>query len=147
MFNSYFLVLAVAFGTSWFSLPVTNSAIPKEQIIESRQDIGSKWVDTWTSMPQLVEPGNLPPSPFVRNSWINIIRSLGRHSNCGNRHHKVLFSMMRLFVKLSMFPSELIGFDSKYQIPLVAATSQLPKQPSPSLLAEKQALVILRRHR
>ncbi|OBT97814.1 hypothetical protein VE01_05058 [Pseudogymnoascus verrucosus] len=65
MFNSHFLVLAVAFGTSWLSLPVTGSVIPKEQIIESRQDTGNKWVDTWTSMPQLVEPGNLPPSPFT----------------------------------------------------------------------------------
>ncbi|KFZ06067.1 hypothetical protein V501_07729 [Pseudogymnoascus sp. VKM F-4519 (FW-2642)] len=65
MFNSHFLVFAVAFGTSWLSLPVTGSVIPKEQIIESRQDTGNKWVDTWTSMPQLVEPGNLPPSPFT----------------------------------------------------------------------------------
>ncbi|KFY78150.1 hypothetical protein V499_02586 [Pseudogymnoascus sp. VKM F-103] len=65
MFNSHFLVLAVAFGTSWLSLLVTGSVIPKEQIIESRQDTGNKWVDTWTSMPQLVEPGNLPPSPFT----------------------------------------------------------------------------------
>ena len=30
-----------------------------------RQD-GSHWVDTWTSMPQLVESNNMPPSPYVR---------------------------------------------------------------------------------
>lgn len=24
------------------------------------------WVDTWVSMPQLTEPANLPPAPFVR---------------------------------------------------------------------------------
>jgi len=23
------------------------------------------WVDTWTSMPQLVESSNMPPSPYV----------------------------------------------------------------------------------
>lgn len=23
------------------------------------------WVDTWTAMPQLTEPANLPPPPFV----------------------------------------------------------------------------------
>ena len=23
------------------------------------------WVDTWVSMPQLTEPANLPPAPFV----------------------------------------------------------------------------------
>ena len=26
------------------------------------------WVDTWTAMPQLTEPANLPPPPFVRKS-------------------------------------------------------------------------------
>jgi hypothetical protein len=24
------------------------------------------WVDAWASMPQLTEPANLPPAPFVR---------------------------------------------------------------------------------
>jgi hypothetical protein len=27
---------------------------------------GDHWVDTWVSMPQLTEPANLPPPPFVR---------------------------------------------------------------------------------
>lgn len=27
---------------------------------------GWHWVDTWTAMPQLTEPANLPPPPFVR---------------------------------------------------------------------------------
>jgi hypothetical protein len=35
--------------------------------VEERQD-GSHWINTWTSMPQLVESGNMPPSPFVRVS-------------------------------------------------------------------------------
>ncbi|MFJ9893434.1 SGNH/GDSL hydrolase family protein [Streptomyces sp. NPDC091280] len=26
---------------------------------------GSHWVNTWTAMPQLTEPGNLPPAPFT----------------------------------------------------------------------------------
>lgn len=26
----------------------------------------SHWVNIWTAMPQLVEPANLPPAPFVR---------------------------------------------------------------------------------
>ena len=26
----------------------------------------SHWVNIWTTMPQLVEPANLPPVPFVR---------------------------------------------------------------------------------
>ena len=26
------------------------------------------WIDTWVSMPQLTEPANLPPAPYVRSS-------------------------------------------------------------------------------
>jgi hypothetical protein len=26
---------------------------------------GGHWIDTWATMPQLTEPGNLPPAPFV----------------------------------------------------------------------------------
>ena len=26
------------------------------------------WVDTWAAMPQLTEPTNLPPPPFVRSN-------------------------------------------------------------------------------
>ncbi|KAI1361696.1 SGNH hydrolase-type esterase domain-containing protein [Xylaria arbuscula] len=33
--------------------------------LEQRQDADSHWVATWTSMPQLVEQSNLPPSPFT----------------------------------------------------------------------------------
>ena len=36
-------------------------------LVEKRQT-DYHWVDTWTSMPQLVEPDNLPPSPFVKAS-------------------------------------------------------------------------------
>ena len=28
-------------------------------------NLGGHWVDTWVSMPQLTEPGNLPPPPFT----------------------------------------------------------------------------------
>lgn len=28
------------------------------------------WIDAWASMPQLTEPANLPPAPFVRSQWI-----------------------------------------------------------------------------
>jgi hypothetical protein len=30
------------------------------------EDSDSHWVNIWTTMPQLVEPANLPPAPFVR---------------------------------------------------------------------------------
>ncbi|KAF4624200.1 hypothetical protein G7Y89_g13973 [Cudoniella acicularis] len=38
--------------------------------LEERQDAGTHWVDTWTSMPQLVEPDNLPPAPYKGSSAI-----------------------------------------------------------------------------
>lgn len=28
------------------------------------------WVNTWTAMPQLTEPGNLPPAPFTQNNLV-----------------------------------------------------------------------------
>ncbi len=31
---------------------------------------GKHWVDTWVGMPQLTEPANLPPAPFVSPSYI-----------------------------------------------------------------------------
>ncbi|KAI1341257.1 SGNH hydrolase-type esterase domain-containing protein [Xylariaceae sp. FL0016] len=36
--------------------------------LEDRQDGDSHWVATWTSMPQLVEQSNMPPSPFSGSS-------------------------------------------------------------------------------
>ncbi|KFY12897.1 hypothetical protein V491_06617 [Pseudogymnoascus sp. VKM F-3775] len=65
MFHNHFLVLAVAFGTSWLTLPATGSVFSRGKNIESSQAEDGQWVDTWTSMPQLVEPNNLPPSPFT----------------------------------------------------------------------------------
>ncbi|OTB00503.1 hypothetical protein M426DRAFT_15445 [Hypoxylon sp. CI-4A] len=41
---------------------ITAAARPTHNVV--RQDEDSHWVATWTSMPQLVEPNNLPPSPF-----------------------------------------------------------------------------------
>jgi hypothetical protein len=58
-------------GQSFFAVVLatiaTLSATTSGRVIdaaEKRQD-GSKWVTTWTSMPQLVESGNMPPSQFV----------------------------------------------------------------------------------
>ena len=45
------------------SFAAWSSAAPSTSL-EERQD-GFHWVDTWTSMPQLVESNNMPPSAFV----------------------------------------------------------------------------------
>ncbi|RKN39055.1 SGNH/GDSL hydrolase family protein [Streptomyces hoynatensis] len=31
---------------------------------------GADWVDTWTAMPQLTEPGNMPPAPFTQEDAV-----------------------------------------------------------------------------
>ena len=59
-------LVAVILGAACFSLPATGTPIAFLKALEARQANASHWVDTWTSMPQLVETANLPPSPFVR---------------------------------------------------------------------------------
>ena len=49
-------------------LPASTSALASPptygQLTPKPRD--GRWVDTWGSMPQLTEPANLPPPPFVR---------------------------------------------------------------------------------
>jgi hypothetical protein len=65
MYPLGFYLTTVLLGTIWLSLPAASSPIAAVRDLEARQTNGSHWVDTWTSMPQLVEQANLPPSPFV----------------------------------------------------------------------------------
>jgi hypothetical protein len=64
MVHSSLLTIALA------TLAVFTSSIQGRAIeaVEKRQD-GFHWINTWTSMPQLVESGNMPPSTFVRLSY------------------------------------------------------------------------------
>ncbi|KAI1760007.1 SGNH hydrolase [Hypoxylon sp. FL1150] len=49
--------------TSWLLwLVLCTTAYPTRNA--TRQEEDSHWVATWVSMPQLVEPNNMPPSPF-----------------------------------------------------------------------------------
>ncbi|CAE7208007.1 GDSL Lipase Acylhydrolase [Pyrenophora teres f. teres] len=54
-------ILTVAFLSLTLLSPLASSRAIEE--VEKRQD-GSHWINTWTSMPQLVERGNMPPAPF-----------------------------------------------------------------------------------
>lgn len=57
---------SVLLSTLCLSFPAASSPIAVLTDLVARQTNGSDhWVDTWTSMPQLVETANLPPSPFV----------------------------------------------------------------------------------
>ncbi|WP_051741161.1 SGNH/GDSL hydrolase family protein [Streptomyces xylophagus] len=41
------------------------AAAPNSARAEGRSPSVAHWVNTWTAMPQLTEPGNLPPAPFT----------------------------------------------------------------------------------
>ncbi|TMR14666.1 SGNH/GDSL hydrolase family protein [Nonomuraea turkmeniaca] len=49
---------------------------------------GGHWVDTWTAMPQLTEPGNLPPAPYTTGDLVladSTLRQTVRVSAGGER--------------------------------------------------------------
>ncbi|NUP00475.1 MAG: SGNH/GDSL hydrolase family protein [Nonomuraea sp.] len=55
---------------------------------------GEHWVDTWTSMPQLTEPGNMPPPPYTQDNLVladTTLRQTVRVS-AGGRHVRLRFS-------------------------------------------------------
>lgn len=56
-------VTLVALCTLFWTCSVATPVAPEAP--EKRQEEDYHWVATWTSMPQLVEPANLPPSPFA----------------------------------------------------------------------------------
>ena len=67
MLQSFSRLLAVGLAASFIGFDAVNArAVLNGDILEARQN-GSDfhWVDTWVSMPQLVESNNLPPSPYV----------------------------------------------------------------------------------
>lgn len=61
--NTKLKLLSAAACLLWGTC-VVGSPLDTEKL-KQRQDADSHWVATWTSMPQLVEQNNLPPSPFV----------------------------------------------------------------------------------
>jgi lysophospholipase L1-like esterase len=54
----------------------------------------SSWVHTWTAMPQLTEPGNLPPAPFTGTDAVLADTTLRQtlHTSIGGKRLRVRFS-------------------------------------------------------
>jgi lysophospholipase L1-like esterase len=54
----------------------------------------SRWVNTWVSMPQLTEPGNLPPEPFTRAGAVLVDSTLRQtvRASVGGRQLRLRFS-------------------------------------------------------
>jgi hypothetical protein len=46
---------------------ITNEKAAKRAIRPNPSN--GHWIDAWASMPQLTEPANLPPAPFVRHLY------------------------------------------------------------------------------
>jgi lysophospholipase L1-like esterase len=55
---------------------------------------GRRWMHTWVSMPQLTEPGNLPPAPFTGTSSVLVDTTLRQtvHVTVGGSRLRVRFS-------------------------------------------------------
>jgi lysophospholipase L1-like esterase len=53
-----------------------------------------RWADTWVAMPQLTEPGNLPPPPFTTSTGVFVDSTLRQtlHVTVGGRALRVRFS-------------------------------------------------------
>ncbi|MFD9498999.1 SGNH/GDSL hydrolase family protein [Streptomyces sp. NPDC060035] len=54
----------------------------------------ARWVSTWTSMPQLTEPGNMPPAPFTQAGSVLTDATLRQtvHVSAGGEHIRLRFS-------------------------------------------------------
>ncbi|MFE3519487.1 SGNH/GDSL hydrolase family protein [Streptomyces sp. NPDC059166] len=54
----------------------------------------ARWVNTWTSMPQLTEPGNMPPAPFTAEASVLTDATLRQtvHVSTGGQHIRLRFS-------------------------------------------------------
>jgi hypothetical protein len=58
----YTSLLSVALATLSLVSPTVNGRAI--EAVDKRKD-ASHWINTWTSMPQLVEASNMPPAQFV----------------------------------------------------------------------------------
>ncbi|WP_406151957.1 SGNH/GDSL hydrolase family protein [Streptomyces sp. NBC_01012] len=54
----------------------------------------ARWVSTWTSMPQLTEPDNMPPAPFTEDDSVLTDATLRQtvHVSAGGEHIRLRFS-------------------------------------------------------
>lgn len=52
---------------SFLGLAATGALVPTVAQADAR---GERWVSTWTSMPQLTEPHNMPPPPFTQDNLV-----------------------------------------------------------------------------
>ncbi|WP_433474902.1 SGNH/GDSL hydrolase family protein [Spirillospora sp. CA-142024] len=65
------LVLVAALVAASFSVAATGAeGAPRTAGGRAAPKIGGHWIGSWASMPQLTEPGNMPPPPFTQDDGV-----------------------------------------------------------------------------
>ncbi|WP_316741691.1 SGNH/GDSL hydrolase family protein [Streptomyces sp. MK7] len=92
------VAVALVVGTAGFTTHTASGArdaAPRQaQAAAATSDAGGHWVDTWASMPQLTEPGNMPPAPFTQTDRVFEHATLRQtvHVSVGGQHLRLRFS-------------------------------------------------------
>ncbi len=75
-------------GIAFLVVPSTSRTVLAEP--ESR----SQWIETWVAMPQLTEPGNLPPPPFTTATGVFVDSTVRQtlHTSIGGRRVRLRIS-------------------------------------------------------
>ncbi|MEV4347402.1 GDSL-type esterase/lipase family protein [Actinoplanes sp. NPDC049596] len=69
---------------------VGGAAVPAAAALPGRSSRRTSWVHTWTAMPQLTEPNNVPPAPFATLADTTLRQTV--HLTLGGRQLRVRFS-------------------------------------------------------
>ena len=81
---------------SWAIVAVLLSAafLVRPTRLTAEPESTNHWVPTWVAMPQLTEPGNLPPPPFTTQAGVLLDSTLRQtvHVSVGGRRMRVRFS-------------------------------------------------------
>ncbi|MEU3346721.1 SGNH/GDSL hydrolase family protein [Streptomyces sp. NPDC006700] len=102
------LVLTVSAVTALVHRPDRVTASGRPQAATARH-----WVNTWTAMPQLTEPGNLPPAPFTGDRAVLVDTTVRQTLHVSTGGHRVRLRFSNAF--------------SDTPLPLTAVTVALPR--------------------
>jgi lysophospholipase L1-like esterase len=77
-----------------FAAAVGIAVLPAESPAAGTPTAAGQWVNTWTSMPQLTEPGNMPPAPFTQPGLVMADTTLRQtvRVTIGGPHLRLRFS-------------------------------------------------------
>nr|WP_234375459.1 SGNH/GDSL hydrolase family protein [Streptomyces sp. CB01373] len=102
------LVLTVSAVTALVHRPDRVTAADRPQAATARH-----WVNTWTAMPQLTEPGNLPPAPFTGDRAVLVDTTVRQTLHVSTGGHRVRLRFSNAF--------------GDTPLPLTAVTVALPR--------------------